>query len=46
MFNNIKVFYETLIKQNSSKTNVETQEILNFLDNKTLKNNQSDLCEN
>ena len=43
---NIRVFYETLFKQNSSKTNVEKQEFLNSLDTKTLTNEQSDLCKN
>ena len=38
ILNNIKVFYETLIKQNSAKTNVEKQEFLNSLDTKTLTN--------
>ena len=36
--NNIKVFYETLFKQNSSKTNVGKQEFLDSLDTKTLTN--------
>ena len=44
--NPIKVFYETLFKQNSSKTNVKKQEFLNSLDTKILTNQQSDLCEN
>ena len=44
--NNIKVFYETFLKQNSSKTNVEKQEFLSSLDTNTLTNQQSDLCEN
>ena len=44
--NNIKVFCETFLKQNSSKTNVEKQEFLSSLDTNTLTNQQSDLCEN
>ena len=44
--NNIKVFYETLFKQNFSKNNVKKQEFLNSLDTKTLANQQSDLLEN
>ena len=40
------MFYETLFKQNSSKTNIKKQEFLNSLDIKTLINQQSDLCEN
>ena len=40
--NNIKVFYETLFKQNFSKNNVKKQEFLNSLDTKTLANQQSD----
>lgn len=44
--NNINVFYETLLKQNSSKTNVEKQEFPNDLNNKTLTNQQSDLYKN
>ena len=44
--NNIKVFYETLFKQNFSKNNVKKQEFLNSLDTKTLTNQQSDLLEN
>ena len=39
------MFYETLFKQNSSKTNIKKQEFLNSLDIKTLINQQSDLCE-
>ena len=46
ILNNIKAFYETLFKQNSSKANVEKQEFLNSLDTKTLTNQQLDLCEN
>ena len=42
----IKVFYETLFKQNSSKTNFEKPEFLNSLDTKTVANQQSDLCTN
>ena len=38
ILNNIKPFDETLFKQNSSKTNVETQEFLNSLGTKTLTN--------
>ena len=44
--NNIKVFYETFLKQNSSKTNVEKQEFISSLDTRTLPNQQSDLCKN
>ena len=44
--NTIKVFYETLFKQNSSKTNFEKPEFLNSLDTKTVANQQSDLCTN
>ena len=44
--NNIKVFYETLFKQNSSKTTVERQEFLSSLDTETFTNQQSDLSEN
>ena len=44
--NTIKVFYETLFKQNSSKTNFEKPEFLNSLDTKTVANQQSDLCAN
>lgn len=40
------MFYEMLLKQNSSKTNVEKQEFLNDLNNKTLTNQQSDLYKN
>ena len=40
------MFYETLFKQNSSKTNVKKQEFLNSLGTKILTNQQSDLCEN
>ena len=40
------VFYETLFKQNSSKTNVEKREFLNSLYTKTLTNQQPDLCKN
>ena len=40
------MFYETLFKQNSSKTNIKKQEFLSSLDIKTLINQQSDLCEN
>ena len=43
---NIKAFYETLFKQNFSKTNVEKQRFLNSLSIKTLTNEQYDLCEN
>ena len=46
ILNNIKAFYETLFKQNSSKANVEKQEFLNSLDTKTLTNQQLGLCEN
>ena len=44
--NTIKVFYETLFKKNSSKTNFEKPEFLNSLDTKTVANQQSDLCTN
>ena len=44
--NNIKVFDETLFKLNSLKTNVKKQEFLNYLDTKTLTNQQSDLRKN
>ena len=43
---NIKAFYETLFKQNFSRTNVKKQRFLNSLSTKTLKNKQYDLCEN
>ena len=43
---NIKTFYETLFKQNFSKTYVEKQRFLNSLSNKALTNEQYDLCEN
>ena len=43
---NIKAFYETLFKQNFSKTNAEKQRFLNSLSTKKLKNEQYDLCEN
>ena len=43
---NIKTFYETLFKQNFSKTYVEKQRFLNSLSNKALTNKQYDLCEN
>ena len=43
---NIKAFYETLFKQNFSKTNVEKQRFLDSLSTKTLTNEQHDLCEN
>ena len=42
--NNIKMFYETLIKHNFSKNKIERQEYLNYLSTKTLINEQSDLC--
>ena len=41
----IKLFYNTLFKQNRSKTNIEKEEHLNSLNSKTLKNRQSDLNE-
>ena len=44
--NNIKTLYETLVKRNVSKTNVEKQQFLNSLNTKTLTNEQYDLCEN
>ena len=44
--NKIKVFYETLFKQNSAKSNVEKQEFLNSLDIKTLSDQQANLCKN
>ena len=40
------MFYETLFKQNSSKTNVGKQEFLNSPNTKTLTNQQSNLSEN
>ena len=43
---NIKAFYETLFKQNLSKTNFEKQRFLNSLNTKTLTNEQCDLREN
>ena len=43
---NIKAFYETLFKQNLSKTNFEKQRFLNSLNTKTLTNEQCDQCEN
>lgn len=43
IFNNIKVFHETLFKPNSSKTNVRKQEFFNSLNIKILRNQQSDL---
>ena len=46
MFNNIKKFYETLFKRNLSKNNVEKQEFLNSQSTKTLRDEQSDQCEN
>ena len=36
----IKAFYDTLFKQNSSKTNLKNQELLNTLNTKTLTNEQ------
>ena len=44
--NNIKVFYETFLKQNSSKINAEKQEFHKTLNSKTLTNQQPDLCKN
>ena len=44
--NNIKTFYKTLFKRNFSKINVEKQQFLNFLNTKTLPNEQFYLCEN
>ena len=38
--NNLKVFYETLFKQNSSNASVGKQEFLNSLNTKTLTNQQ------
>ena len=43
---NIKAFYETLFKQNFSKTNAEKQRFLNSLSTKRLTNEQYDLCKN
>ena len=40
------MFYKRLIKQKSSKNNVEKQDFINSLDSKTLTNQQSDLCKN
>ena len=42
---NIKKFYETVYKQNSSKTNVKKQKLLNTLNSKALTNQRSDLCK-
>ena len=41
-----EAFYETLFKQNFSKTNVEKQRFLNSVSTKKLTNEQYDLCEN
>ena len=46
MSNNNKVFYETLFKQNSSKTNIKKQVFLSSLDIKTSTNQQSNIWEN
>ena len=43
---NIKKFYETLYKLNSSKTNVKKQKFRNTLNTKALTNQRSDLCKN
>ena len=43
---NIKAFYETIFKENFSKTNIEKQRFLCSLSNKTLTNEQYSICEN
>ena len=46
IYKKIKASYETLFKQNFSKTNVKKQRFFNSLSTKTLRKEQYDLCKN